>query len=629
MKRKYLLLAALFLLPWFSPASPVQIRSSGKNIQVSFTLGQWQLGTETVATSSTQTTTFQTIEMLTEEEEYGIWADEGYPELPQLTVYLSVPQTATACHVTDVPSSVSQRALTRKILPYCDGSEDEALMYIPNAAYYSGNETPLTAIYEVSEIYEVMGQKAVALTIYPFTYIPAQNKLYVINTATFTLNFDENSSSVPQPVEATEARVSYLSSYFSNFNVPKGNVKKGNYLIITTKEFKNALSVFAAYKNTLGYNTSIVTTEETGKTAKEINQYIDNLPSVQRPTFILLAGDVNRIPANEGTHYATSDGDPLTDQSYRKHTDEKRVYGDYFVGRWPISTEAQAVSIINRTMAMEKAYATVTPQAVTIKGSAGNDEKMGERFDKCYEAIKKRLGDRGYTIYEPHVTQNNIIQNEKIKMIIYVGHGLIGLWDVSHQTGGGGYSPSNFTYNMFSPILWGFSCSTGFYEDGDKKNSRFPTSIVCDNGPISYFGPSILIRAQQLKFIVRGVMRGFKDREQLGTAIHRGMDKYRNDAHSRFSVKWSNRMMQAFNLMGDPSFVLDGVSTKPANIVFDGDYTLVNGISTVFEATDTIEISGNFVVKNGASLTLKAGGEVILGSDFKVEEGGELCVIVE
>lgn len=61
----------------------------------------------------------------------------------------------------------------------------------------------------------------------------------------------------------------------------------------------------------------------------------------------------------------------------------------------------------------------------------------------------------------------------------------------------------------------------------------------------------------------------------------------------------------------------------------NGDYHLVDGISAVFEATDTIEISGNFVVKNGASLTLKAGGEVILGSDFKVEEGGELCIIVE
>lgn len=623
MKRKYLLLAVAFLLPWLSHASPVKISSSGNNIQVSFTLGQWQFGTETVATSATQNTTFQTIEMLTDTEEYGIWADEGYPELPQLTVHLLVPETATACQVTVAPGTTSQYTLTRKILPYYNGSDDEDLVVVPNAAYYSGNETPLTANYEVSEIYEVMGQKAVALTIYPFTYIPAQNRLNLLNTATFVLSFSVNSSSVPQTVEATEARVAYLSSYFTNYNAPKGDIKKGNYLIITPQEFKKTLSVFAAYKNTLGYNTSIVTTEETGKTAKAINAYIDNLPSSQKPTFILLAGDVKKIPANEGTHFAEDYEDPLTDQSYRKHTNENRVYGDYFVGRWPISTEQEAVSIMNRTMSMEKAYATVEPKAIAIRGD-DDDEAMLKKFKKSYSYIKEDLGSRNYNLLP--ITS---IQNEKIKMIVYVGHGTDGLWDVSHIRGGAAYEPEYFTKNLFSPILWGFACNAGFYEEKEgkpNKKDHFPTSIVLDNAPISYFGSSIKIRPGQLKFIVNGVMRGFKDREQLGPMVHRGMDKYRNDAHSRFSVQRSNLMMQAFNLMGDPSFVMQGISTNPAHIVLEKEYHLVDGIVADFEATETIEISGDFVVEDGASLTLKAGENVVLGNGFKIEKGGTLCV---
>lgn len=636
--RRIISLWMALAIPLMAWPSPVEITNINANtVQIKFRLDTWRLYTESFSSGQR----FQYISMANEDE-YGITVDEGYPELPQITVFIAAPQSATGCSVSYTMPTKGSRTLSYKIRPFYDyeiGAEAPAVIPF-NESYYSGAESPHLELFELSEIYEVMDQKAVAFTIYPFLYTPATNQLIDIQSVTFTLTF--SGSATKAPVVSTETREGYLAGYFENYsnNAVKGEVKKGNYLIIAPPEYKDAVSIFAAYKNSLGFDSRVATTDVTGNTPSQVKTYVKNLGANGfRPDFILLVGDIEKIKAS-GSEYTGLFSDPLTDQGYRKHSGSEFVYGDYFVGRWPAANQQEVVNIINRTIAMEYKFSTLSPSAFILRGN-DNDSKWEKKTTNAInDAISNGFTPQGYTCskyFYNSIPRNEVVSalqsNTTHSTIFYIGHGSIFSFRYHTQQ----YIFSEDIYGIgISPMVWSYSCKTGFYKrcfwNMGSDTINF-TSLLTYNpsfGIVSFFGPSTDVLIKHANFLVQRVSGyAMKRTEQLGPMIHMGMDRFRSRCKRIGTQTGSaNSAMKSFNLMGDPAFQREGLEEIPENINMGGDVYCISGIDVTFRAKQEIKIDGNFVVKSGAKLTLIA-PNVVLDEGFTVEEGGELCILNE
>jgi len=90
---------------------------------------------------------------------------------------------------------------------------------------------------------------------------------------------------------------------------------QGRYLVITAPEFETTLEPFVQYKQSIGFEVQVVSTQTTGKTNVSIKNYIQKLYDdvSTRPKFVLLVGDVAHIPAYQGNSSGKIKKDPITE----------------------------------------------------------------------------------------------------------------------------------------------------------------------------------------------------------------------------------------------------------------------------------------------------------------------------
>ncbi|MBR1644990.1 MAG: T9SS type A sorting domain-containing protein [Bacteroidales bacterium] len=143
------------------------------------------------------------------------------------------------------------------------------------------------------------------------------------------------------------------------------------YLIVSHPMFRGQLESFISWKRRLGYLVDIVYTDdhEVGSTADSIAQYLqlqyDNATAERpAPTYLLLVGDVQQVPANEsqcGRWY----NEHITDLYYTTWT-EGDYLPDCFVGRFSAQNLAHLSAQVDKTLLYEQ-YAFPDP---TFLGTA-------------------------------------------------------------------------------------------------------------------------------------------------------------------------------------------------------------------------------------------------------------------
>lgn len=167
---------------------------------------------------------------------------------------------------------------------------------------------------------------------------------------TYMLEEEENRAN-PRTTPSTEQ---YFHQLFANYDITRGlgNQNPENYLIITAPEFDNNISDFVQYKRNIGYNVTVVNTNTTGSGSSSIKNYIQSLYNniSTRPEYVLLVGDIDRIPASAGVD--GNENNPITDLEYTllEGSDEK---ADVFLGRFSVQDSTQLRNVINKTMFME------------------------------------------------------------------------------------------------------------------------------------------------------------------------------------------------------------------------------------------------------------------------------------
>jgi hypothetical protein len=457
--RKITILFVLFLLAFsqlsFAKYIPegLTITKEGTSYKVSFELPEYQLNS--VYAEGEQ---YLNLEI----KDYGITNEVGLPCLPQASFNLFISYDEQMPSIDNILLSQETQFLTHKIYPsQAPWEKNKSLGDRPftiNKEYYKTTGKANPPFVTISEPFIIAGVKGVMVTVYPFAYSPVENKLTMVKHGSFKINLQSSpSSSVMHSVSFNE----YLQSVFVNYE-PTRFTPTNNYLIITAPEYETTMGTFVTHKQNMGYNVLMVNTGTTGITNTAIKAYIqtryDNMST--RPEFVLLVGDVDKIPGWTGI--GTPDN-PYTDLNYTmlEGTDP---YADVFLGRFPIANATELTNIINKSINMELTVGN--PPRKNIYMASTDNWAITEGTHNF--VIDSFFASGGYTNLKLYTHTYNATTQQLIDALnanqvfaIYSGHGSVTGWADGPPLN---QSQVNALYNTRYPFVYSFACLTGQFQ---------------------------------------------------------------------------------------------------------------------------------------------------------------------
>jgi len=392
--------------------------------------------------------------------DYGITSEVGKPQLPQISFFLLIGNNESKPIASNISQSKSLISLGSPVypvqMPWEKSKRLEDRPFVIDRAYYNSRGSIDNPMVSISEPFYMAGAKGVMITIYPFAYNPSTNQLVETKSASFKINLQNSPVLNFSPRPAMDE---FFASTFVNYQL-QNSKGTNNYLIITAPDYESGLAPFVTHKQGLGYNVTVVNTTVTGTTNSAIKTYIQNLYNniSTRPEFILLVGDIDKIPEWIGT----GEGTPHTDWNYGL-LEGGDMYVDAFVGRFPIQNLTQLSNIITKSIYMENGVNNLWKKNVFMASTDNHTISEGTHnfvIDSFFVpggfAVNTKLWSySGATTAQ--VSQS--IDSGKI-FAIYSGHGSETSW-----ADGPVFSQSNVNSlnNTIFPFVYSFACITGSY----------------------------------------------------------------------------------------------------------------------------------------------------------------------
>jgi len=253
-----------------------------------------------------------------------------------------------------------------KLIPYQPSyakSENIAdQKFIVNKKTYSKN-TYLTNNLATVKVLGNMRDKHIAkLTVNPVEYNPAKNSIRFYNNIKVKLIY-EYLDNTKKNSKTNNTFSPYFNGTFKNITdaIPDTKSTKHpdlethpvKYLIVAPDNYISTLHDFIEWKTQKGYQIVVGNINNIGSTASDIktwiqNQYNNSTETNPAPSFLLLVGDVQQLPASQNgnsTHlvtdlyYASVDGD---------------MFPDMYYGRLPAQDTAQLRVMLTKTMYYDK-----------------------------------------------------------------------------------------------------------------------------------------------------------------------------------------------------------------------------------------------------------------------------------
>ncbi|MCF8234926.1 MAG: T9SS type A sorting domain-containing protein [Bacteroidales bacterium] len=320
---------------------------------------------------------------------YGKNLQTGHPLLPLKREMIEIPVNANprvlinSYETTEI--NLSDYGISNKLFPsqpeQFKNDNDPEFHYDQQAYQINGYGEKKLVTVDVLGFMRGTGMGRVNVA--PIKYNPVSNTLLIYTKIDFEIFFDD--ADIPQTLELKKK---YGSPYFASINQKLVNYQPGSsrenfhkypvkYVIIADPMFESQLQPFIQWKTQKGFIVVEAYTDdpEVGNTTTEIKSYIQGLyeagtPEDPAPTFVLFVGDIQQIPAWNGTT-----GGHATDLYYCEYT------GDYFpevyYGRFSAQNTNQLQPQIDKTLDYEK-YMMVDPSYLdTVLMVAGMDGYHG------------------------------------------------------------------------------------------------------------------------------------------------------------------------------------------------------------------------------------------------------------
>ena len=485
--------------------------------------------------------------------EYGEPTDVGHPNLPQISFSIMVAYNEQTPNISILNKIQDLKILNNKIYPVQQGwskniSLDERPFTIDSKYYQSaGNfNGPLV---KISEPFIIAGVKGVMITICPFAYNPSTNQLMVTKKGSFKIELKNEPALKYAP---TKSFNELYSAMFVNYNSSKV-LGTNRYLIITAPEFESSITPLVNEKTGLGYIVTVVNTGTTGTTNTAIKTYLQNLYNnvSTRPEFVLLVGDIDKIPEWTGT--GTPDN-PHTDLNY-SCLDGSDPYADVFLGRFPIQNTTQLTNMINKTLYMENAINSL-PKKNVFCASNDNYAITEGTHNFCIDSFfvsptytNIKLYSHTYSATTQQLTD---ALNANQTFAIYSGHGSETSWADGPQ-----FSASNVNAltNTVFPYTYSFSCLTGSYYISSECFAE--TWVRGTKGAVIYWGSSVTSYWDQDDILQKRLFRAMFVEHLIKTSPSFVLGKYLlTQYYGGPTGTYMQRYLEEYNCMGDPSIYM-------------------------------------------------------------------------
>jgi hypothetical protein len=213
------------------------------------------------------------------------------------------------------------------------------------------------------------GVRIARVEVSPVDYDPVNGKLQIYNDIEVDIRF----ANVDRSVNESIRKKTYSPFFEPVYQALANPVSKGVYeehpdllkypvkmIILSHRMFEQTLQPYILWKTQKGFNVEVVYTDVIGGTSQNIKNFLyEKYNSATEedpaPTFLVLVGDVQQLPASE----VGSSSKKMTDLYYAS------VDGDYFpemyYGRLSAQTTTQLENIINKIIYYEK-YQFADPQ---------------------------------------------------------------------------------------------------------------------------------------------------------------------------------------------------------------------------------------------------------------------------
>ncbi len=490
-------------------------------------------------------------------------SDIGSPKLPVIRRMIEIPENADVT-VDAVVIRKGQTVLSHPVLPVqppVPKIKNPRVEFAYNRNIYEKDEFLPGINAKVVDIVRIRGHRIAVVEIYPFQYNPAKNLLEYASEIEVTLHLKDS-----DPAKTTATLERYYSPLFEkllskqilNYGYFESGIKPPDlpigYLIIVADDYYNNILPFAEWKERKGYYTTVTKTSQIpgGPTAENIRAYIQDAYSNWEvpPTFVLLVGDVNTIPAFTG-----DESNSPTDLYYGA-VDGTDYFPDIWVGRFSAENADHVDVMVEKVIDYEKTdwiNGVVWIKKAVFMASSDNHE-ISEGTHRY--VIQNFLGPRGYYCdslwyYHGATTSDitNAINNGR-SLAVYSGHGSETGWE-----DGPPYYQSDIRYDQTNldmyPLVCSHACLTGNY--GYSSECFGETWVrVEDKGAVAFWGASTYSYWEEDDTLERAMFRALFNEDLTWLAGMMDRAKYAV-YQAGLSAKY---YYEEYNLLGDPSMNL-------------------------------------------------------------------------
>ncbi len=578
---------------------------------------------------------------------------KGAPELPRFSASLIIPDTKLmAVKIVDakykdyqnVNIAPSKGNLTRNIdpstVPYTYGE------------IYNKNTFYPTRTADLGDPYILRDFRGQVVYFYPFQYNPKTKTLRVYSEITLEVypvgNGGKNVFHRRKPLKKIAYEFEQIyKRHFLNYEqiISKYTPleEEGNMLVIAYDDFVDDMQDFVLWKNTIGRHTEIVPLSQVGSTAADIKNYVANYYNEYGLTYLLLVGDVQQIPTNEGSGL----GGP-SDNAYGYLVGNDH-YQELFVGRFSAQTDAQVQTMVQRTIFYEKGDqlpSNVYNKPLGIGSNQG--EGQGDDGEADYQHEHNMILDLlnytyqapPYELYDGDHTGDGWYDqpgdpseqdlasavDSGVGIINYTGHGS----DLSWVTTGFSVSDVQALSNGNKlPFIWSVACVVGNFVDNDE---CFAESWLrhTDNegnpiGAIAFFGstinqswaPPMAAQDEMVDILVESYENNIK-RTFAGLSINGCFQM--NDEYQDYD------MTDTWTVFGDPSVTVR--TDNPSQMLVSHDDAIIYG-NSVYTVNCDYDGAVATISKNGQIIGTQkvSGGVANIELDENLYQPGETLTL--
>ncbi len=581
-------------------------------------------------------------------EGYGEGGQFGVPDLPSFMAQVEIPQgvvplitlvnyTSTTVRLSDY--SLPERIFPIQPLPSKSGPAPQ--WQPPDAEIYALDQFYPQQLWAETSAYQMRDHHILPLQVYPVRYHPQNAALEVLEHLTIRIDWEEVAvANRPNRNIASAAFDGLVKDLVINPQITDIGTKDQTeigYLIIAPEEFNTILSPLISLKTNQGYLVTLANLETIGTSTNLIQAYIRNAYDswTVPPTYLLLVGDTNYIPAWYPTETPSCVAgeycfDKATDLYYSRMTPD--FVPDIFVGRLPARSQTQLTLLVNKLLAYENSSGfEVWGSKASFAATRDTNPNDSPDYDYNYELAEATHnyvistytaplgysgifpapapvlgGDKLYAItYEAFETDLKNSLNDGRGMVVYSGHGSRTGWsDFSLYTND--FSDGTITANQIYPFVAGFACETN---DITYEQTFGETWMLSEGkGAVAYLGSADYSYWEPDDILERNLFgklfENTSEKASLAESVFEGLNAVQSQYPEFARYYWETYM-----LLGDPSLKVKmpkfslSLDSQTFDICVEGpaqSYTLTT--NAFFGFDENILLSSS-TLPNGVTLT--------------------------